>query len=458
LGQAKEREFLDIKRSIELTPGFMPDKDLLPGRWRLRAMTMHSLLTHSRIRAISVDAKGEAGGAAAMSIFTELWGFDTPDAIKFWEEMTPAPTIPDSMRFVETYAGYDDGQSELLWNLYDLGKHGRQLTAGELAAEVCREDVPGETFQDFVNGWSETNGDPEVKIPVWRNDQSSIIMYWDSGEQARRMPWQHNYAGDFSDPNSLCGICMAPPGPHSSPTWASDYYRGEMAQPPNAFRRHHLNEWVGAESAFVDIALWDACGREHDRQGWNPIERLVPGDRTPLIVACDAAVSGDCFGIVAISRCPYDSSCVDIRGYKKWDPKETGGVVQFTGEPGDDTPENFIRESCELFNVTQVTYDPFQLEDMMQRLRRDFVSWVEPFNQGSDRLKADSQLYDLITNRRIHHTNNEEIREHVANANAKLQTDEDSKLRIVKKKNGKKIDLCVATSMASARCLYLLLA
>lgn len=427
MGQAIEREFTDIKHSIELTPGFDKGKDQLPGVWRLRARTMNCLLNGSRVRAVSVDAKGEAGGAPVLSIWTELWGFDTTEALHFWEEMTPAPTIKDSIRLVETYAGYDDGSSELLWTLYEAGKAGRQLTAGEICSFAAR-DKPGQTYEELLAGWHEANGDPDTLIPVWHSEQAGVIMYWDEGVVARRMPWQQGEEGER-------------------------YYRErEASEPPAAFRRHHFNEWVGSESAFIDIALWDACAHEHERREWEPIKRIDEDINTPIVVAVDAAVTSDCFGIVAVSRCPHDPTAVDIRGYKKWDPKEEGGVVDFS------EPEQFLRDVSKRNNVVKITYDPYQLEDMGQRLRRDFVTWVDPFQQGAPRNQADSQLYDMIIQRRIHHIGQNEIREHVGNANAKLQTDEDSKIRIVKKKNGRKIDLVVATSMAAHQCMYLNLA
>lgn len=309
LGQAMEREYRDIRQSIELTPGYNPNREELPGRWRVRGKSMTCYMSGSRIRPVSVDAKGEAGGASALSIWTELWGFDTKEAIRFWEEMTPAPTIQDSIRLVETYAGFDDGSSELLWNLYSNGKSGRQLTAGELASVGAREDVPGQTFQDLVDGWWETKGDPDVLIPVWHNEESGIIMYWDTGENARRMPWQHDYKGDWDDKKSLCGLCNQPPEPHKGPGQATRYYGDQAAsQPVDAFRRHHLNEWTGSESPFIPMELWDLCGHVHE------IEPLTPGDKSQLVIAADAAVTGDCFALIAVSRCPKDNTAVVIRG------------------------------------------------------------------------------------------------------------------------------------------------
>jgi phage terminase large subunit-like protein len=451
MNQAQEREFLDIRRSIELTPGFDKSKERLPGKWAVHARTMNCLLSGSRIRAVSVDAKGEAGGAAALSIWTELWGFDTTDAVRFWEEMTPAPTIQDSMRLVETYAGFDDGSSKLLEDLYEAGMEGRQLTAGEICRFAAR-DVPGQTYEELLQGWWEADGNPDALIPVWHNEKAGIIMYWDSGLNARRMPWQHDYVGDFEDKESLCQACHQAPSLHVTANWASQYYaEQEASQPPAAFRRHHLNEWTGSESAFVPIEIWDVCGNVHQQNGWDPIPPLREGDRTPVLLGADGAVSADCFGIVAVKRCPYDPTAVDIKAYKKWDPAEEGGFIELS------QPEEFLRKVAAVNNVVQIAYDPFQLADMMQRLTKDFVAWCDPFNQGADRLQADSRLYDLIINRRVHHSGQAEIREHVANANKKLQAAEDSKLRIVKKSNGRKIDLVVALSMAAHRCFTLVM-
>lgn len=462
LEQAKDRSYKEIVRSLELTPGYNFTKSTLPGRWNLAKLSMRCLTTGSIIKAIAVDARGEAGGQPALTIWTELWGAEDLAAKRFWDEMTPIPTVPDSIRLVETYAGYD-GESELLYGLYERGREGHQLTAGELATIVCRPEVQGESFQDYVNCWSETKGNPDAVIPIWVNPTAGLGMYWDSGMLARRMPWQHMFVPleEAALPHAeRCAICRQPRAEHEIGISAADYYGAQEAiGPPQAYRRLHLNEWVGAESAFVPMEAWDNCGEVH---------RIVPiqdGDRTPLVVSADAAVTGDCFGILAVTRCPNDPTCVDIRALKKWDPKESGGTIKL------EEPEAFLRAISSVYNVIQIAYDPFQLESTAQRLRRDGIAWLEPFSQAQDRLKADSQLYDFVIARRIHFSHDEEcekglhcscflapLREHIANCNAKLQVNEDSKLRIVKKANGKKIDLAVALSMAVFRCMYLRLA
>lgn len=109
------------------------------------------------------------------------------------------------------------------------------------------------------------------------------------------------------------------------------------------------------------------------------------------------------------------------------------------------------------YNVVQIAYDPYQLESMMQKLRKEGEVWVEPFNQGKERLVADSSLRDLILQKRIAHVGNADMRKHMENAAAKLDPQETERLRIVKKSLEKKVDLTVALSMGCDRCLYLLL-
>lgn len=434
--QAKLRSFREIRWSIEETPGFDSKRDILPGEWVLQKTQMKCLLTGTEIRALSVDAKGEAGGKPAIQIWTELWGFEDEGSLRFWDELTPIPTIPDSFRIVETYAGYE-GESELLRSQYDLGKEGHQLTEGELRARTGIAHAFEEAVED---------DDP---VPIWENRAASLVMYWDEGPNARRMPWLKGERGEA-------------------------YYREQEKQlTPNAYRRLHFNEWTASTMGFVQPEHWDACQED--------LPPLLPGDRTPLVLGVDAATTGDSFAIVAVSRHPdagRHQEHVAVRRVRIWKPSDRGGVINY------DEPENFIRSICQGrcnspaahprsargpdceacrnndfvpgFNVVHIAYDAHQLVNMMQRLQRDKVAWCKAFDQGGERLRADKQLYDLIMARRLAHDGNSELRAHVIGAGSKVDSEE-SKLRIVKQVETRKIDAAVATSMAAYRSLWLVL-
>jgi phage terminase large subunit-like protein len=95
------------------------------------------------------------------------------------------------------------------------------------------------------------------------------------------------------------------------------------------------------------------------------------------------------------------------------------------------------------------------MAEVAQRLRRDNVACLREFPQGSDREKADASFYSLVMTGRLAHAGGDERREHLTNARAKIQPDEDSRMRLVKRSPRHKIDLAVAASMAVDRILRL---
>lgn len=397
LNQAKEKAFEFVKVSIELNPAFDAKKMVLPDKWLLKAESMECIATGSRIKAIGVDYAGEAGSNPALTVWTELWGFVHKDALRFWAEMAPSPIVSNSMRYIETYAGYE-GESELLYNLYESAVlKGRQLTSKEI----------GYVFKEAPK--------PNDKVPCYVNENAGIFAFWDEGEQAHRMPWQQGETG-------------------------KRYYQSEAStQTPSQFTRLHKNQWVSAESAFIPIEWFDACK--------NPLP-LQPDEKTPLVLALDAAVSGDCFGAVVVSRDPLNKDNIALRLARKWTPPE-GGKLDYDG------PREFIKSFCKSYNVVEICYDPYQLHDFCTKLQKEGVAWCKTFDQGEQRLKADKGLYDLIRDRRLRHDGNLDLREHLQNANAKQSSQEDTKLRIVKKSESRHIDLCVCLSMAAFECLRL---
>jgi len=399
--QARERAFKAHKTSVELTPGYDRGRQELPKRWRLLNKEATCLSTGTVVKAIATDYKGEAGANPILVVWTELWGFTLKADLRFWAEMAPSPTRPDSLQWIETYAGYE-GESELLYGLYeDVVLNGRQLTAGELGDLSAFAEAPN----------------PDSLVPCWVNERAGMFAYWDSGPAARRMPWQRGEAG-------------------------ARYYAGEAGrQTESQMSRLHGNLWMSAESSFIPIEWWDAAK--------NPMP-LRPGETSPMVIALDAAVSGDCFGLVMVSRDPQvgDVPKIAVRVVRKWDPPP-GGSIDFAG------PEAVIRELCGAYNVVEVAYDPYQLHDLATRLLAAGVAWFRPFHQGEERLIADKGLYDLIVHRRIRHDGNLDLREHLTNANAKQAANEDTRLRLVKKSDSRKIDLAVCLSMASAECLRL---
>lgn len=435
LDQAKGRTYAAILESLELDPAYDSRKREIPGRWRITDNQAHFLPNHSVVSAIANSHKGAAGSNPSASIYSELWGYQQEADKRLWAEMTPVPTRPKSIRFVETYAGYI-GESDILKNVYDLAtKTGRRLDDDE---------VPDWPFPDDF----QRNGGPGV--PFFVNENAGVFAYWDSGKRARRMPWQLGERGER-------------------------YYRMQAAELlPNEYERLHDNVWTSSVSSFIPMEWWDRLGP--------PARPAIPppppsGIGSELVLGVDASVTSDCTGIVGVRRNPQNPADVAIVLSQAWVPS-VGHPIDYgvTIEPtlrrlvsGHIHP---LDQPCDKhalvdrlgpcapttpYNVVEVAYDAYQLHDLMTRIRNEGLVWCRQFSQNNERMVADKQLYDMIRDGRLLHNGDPMLREHVQEAAAKQSKDENTKLRIVKKSGTSKIDLLVCASMAVAECKRLLI-
>ena len=398
LEQARGRIYQAAITSIELDPRYSRADKGIASQWRIIERQATHIPSHSTLKAVSSDYKGEAGSNPTATFWSELWGYESEAAIRLWEELTPVPTRPHSIRYVETYAGYE-GESSILNDLEDrIKKEGFRLTRSDLAKLNLRWPFPD---------------DSDTELPFFVHPPTRTFAYWDVGLKARRMPWQ-----------------------------TPSYYiaqQGELR--PTAFNRLHLNERVSHSEDFIPDEWWDRLQEE-----------LPPLDPdTPIVVGADASVTGDCTALVAVSRHPNPAKSAQVaqRLCRIWQPS--------TNQPLDysQTIEPTLREWASTYNVVQIAYDAYQLHDLMTRLRNDAVAWTRPFGQNTERTVADKQLFDLIRDQRIHHTGDATLTEHISNCAAKVPKDDNTRLRLVKKNRRSKIDAAVALSMASSECLRL---
>lgn len=410
--QARSRIYDASIRSMELDPLYNRQRRelMLPDgttEWRLVRSVGDHIPNWGKIRPIALDYRGEAGANPTASIWTEVWGADQEKARRLFDELTPPPTRLRSIRWLEGYAGYE-GESILWREIWDRAqKEGRRVTREEL---------------DPYGGWPYED-DP----PLWINPAARLCAYIDQGVEARRMPWKRGERGRL-------------------------YYASQEAtERPDAFRRLHMNEWVSSVQEFIPQAWWQACRETEPEAIASRLSARLLGKNWPIVIGCDAAVTGDCAAIVGVCRDPVDPSAVVVLFVRLWTP--TPGHPLDYGAP--DGLDAEIRRMCQQFNVAEVAYDPYQLHKLMTDLGRDGVVWCRPFNQTAERAKADKQLYDLIRNRRIKHPGIPDLDQHIKNAAAKHAPDEDTRLRIIKKTQSGKIDAAVALSMAAAECLRL---
>lgn len=359
LGQAKDRAFKIARHSIELSNS--------KHDWEITATVLRHLPTGNIIQALPVNAAGEAGGNQALTTWTEFHGYTYEENNRMWAELQPVPTQALSFRFVESYAGYE-GESLLLKDIWDRG-------------------LAGERVHD--------------EYPIYAA-HGGLIAYIDTGEEARRMPWQ-----------------------------TPDYYRqAEIEELPHEYRRLHLNKWVNSTNALVDIGAWDSLAQPRQ---WGDLKAL------PVVISCDASVSGDC---TAMTIATYDKDAdmpVEVVT-RIWQPNGTKLDYSITLEPA-------LIRALQTYRVIRVVYDPYQLHDVMTRLGKRFdVSRFEAFSQQGERLLADTDLVTRVSQGTLAHQGNPEVRTHLQNADGKASGEK--AIRIVKRTLNRPIDAAVTISMA----------
>lgn len=271
--------------------------------------------------------------------------------------------------------------------------------------------------------WCETYAGFEGESPVLEQ------LYEQGVKQGREI-------GDEMHANDAARLFVLWRTKHLLPWQTNAYYAQEAATlTPNEYGRVHENKWGRTTSAFLPIEWWDSC---------RVTDMAALDRRQGCVLAADAAVSNDSFGLVMVTR---RNDKVQVLYAKEWIPPE-GGEIDFS------EPEAEIIRLCAVYPVYEVAYDEYQVANMAQRLRRDHGIHCRKFSQGADREVADKKLHDLIRDREIEHRGEMNLRDHISNANKK-EEGEGSKLRIVKRNDKAKIDLAVCLSMAADRAKHL---
>lgn len=189
------------------------------------------------VRALASDAAGAAGSNHGFVSFDELWAYTSQGAQRLWDEMTAVPTRKNSVRFITTYAGFEN-ESKLLWELYETGVGTDEYRRGR-----------GQRLHPT--------------LPVYGNREAGLLVYWD---HEPRMEWQT----------------------------AKYYSREKITMRAAAYLRVHENRWVSSTARFLTGEQWDALVDE-------TLRPRVRAKALRVVVGVDAATKKDSLGLVAVT-------------------------------------------------------------------------------------------------------------------------------------------------------------
>lgn len=232
-------------------------------------------------------------------------------------------------------------------------------------------------------------------------------------------------------------------------------------QHQNRFRTKHLNQWVSAKTAWLNMLKWHNCqvdGLSLDAfEGRKCLMALDLASKSDLAVAMrlfwerreDGRLE---YAMFPRFYLPEDAVMEDGSGnYSRW---QHMGLLTVTD--GNEIDFRRIREDVEAdmarFDVQEVVYDPWRATQLAQELTEDGATCVEYRNTVANMSEPMKELEAAVNGGRLKHDGNEVMTFCASNVVAK----EDAKSNIYPRKERpeNKIDGVVAGIMAVGRVLY----
>lgn len=231
----------------------------------------------------------------------------------------------------------------------------------------------------------------------------------------------------------------------------------QMASAVNNFLTKHLNVWVSADSAWMDMRQWDACAdptlSEEDFAGEECVLAVDLASKVDIAAKLKVFrrfIAGDAHYYLFGQYYLPEQAIVDQRNsqYGGW---ERMGLLRVT--PGDvtdiDTIESDIKGEASVYQVRDVAFDPFQATQLSNRLTSDGFNMVEVRPTVLNFSEPMKEIDALSRQRRLHHDGDPVLAWMVSNV--VCHTDAKDNIYPRKERVENKIDGVVALIMAIAR-------
>lgn len=358
------------------------------------------------VQAIPNNYAGAAGGNYGLTLWSELWGYTSERSRRLFEELIPVPTRFGSLRWIETYVGFED-ESHLLLHLF------KRIFVDTDEKEIQKNAVPVPGLEDIT-----TDGKPTC----WHIPEEGLFYYHN---HTPRMSWNTGERGE-------------------------KYRREQKADlRPSQYLRLHENRWQSSEGSFILD------------EKYNEAVTLSGPEVGPMVLAADASQRNDTIALVGVQkrRVNYFGKIHEryrlmfVQVFNPKDFRQSLEMRRLGAHTHDMNLMSTLGASIKsLYEkgliIGPVFYDPYQLHQVAIDLRQDFKIPCMEFNQNLERLKADTFLMNKFNHNEIDLFPHDILESHVKGAKAKEFDNE--QIRIVKGtiSNVRKIDAAVALSMA----------
>jgi phage terminase large subunit-like protein len=226
----------------------------------------------------------------------------------------------------------------------------------------------------------------------------------------------------------------------------------------SAFRRKHLNEWVGAHTAWANMDKLKRCvieERDEDYAGKDciiPVDLASRIDITAILRVFVEQIDGKTH-YTAFSRfyIPEETALQAANShYQKW--IADGHLIATDGDEIDfNEIQSEIKSDMDKFGAKEITYDPWRATQLAQGLQSEGANIIEFRNTVGNMSPAMYELEAAINSGRFHYDGNPVLTWMFSNVVAKIDAKDNIFPRKEKPEN--KIDGVVALIMAIGRAM-----
>jgi len=226
------------------------------------------------------------------------------------------------------------------------------------------------------------------------------------------------------------------------------------------FRTKHLNEWVGAKEAWMNMLKWRQCPKR------KPLSEL---EGRPCFIALDLAskvdiaamelvfppVEGDPLYHVHGNYYVPESRVLDMEDTNAalYKALHADGILTLTdGDVIDfEQIKDDLRESAGRFAVKEVAYDPWQAQQLANEMMAEQMPMVEVRQVVATMSEPMKEVEKLVFEKKLAHGDCKVLTWMASNVVAKIDAKDNIYPR--KERNENKIDGIVALIMAIGRCM-----
>lgn len=228
----------------------------------------------------------------------------------------------------------------------------------------------------------------------------------------------------------------------------------------NGFLTKHLNVWVSARSAWLNMAQWLKCGRPeltvdqlHGKPCWLGVDLASKTDIASIALLFKDVLESGKTRWTIFTRNYLPEGAIERAGnnraaYESW--QNSGHLIITDGEEIDfDQIREDIKDLSALFQINEIAYDPWRATQLAHQLMKDGADIVEYRNTVQNMSPAMREMEAAVTGGRFIHSDDPVLNWMASNVVCK----EDAKNNIYprKERDENKIDGIVATLMAIGR-------